>query len=135
MSSHQGSSGRAAATAAKSAPEQRRERRLHLAVPVKVFPDLRSIDSQTCVTYEISTIGARLVTPQGVKEVGQIIGLQRQNRRARYKVVWIGKPGTPHAGQVGVEVLEPSNMIWENEIKTRLMQAEYIEPESESESE
>src|SRR5262249_15444249 len=94
MSPHQGSQGRAAATAARPAPEQRRERRLHLAVPVKVFPDLKSLDSQTCVTYEISTIGARLVAPQGVKEIGQIIGLERHKRRARYKVVWIGKPGT-----------------------------------------
>src|SRR5262245_50848648 len=112
MSSHQGSQGRAAATAARP-PEQRRERRLHLAVPVKVFPDLKSLDSQTCVTYEISTIGARLVAPLGVKEIGQIIGLQRQNRRARYKVVWIGKPDTPHAGQVGVEVMDPNISIWE----------------------
>src|SRR5262249_36379940 len=133
MSLHQGSQGRAAATAAKPAPEQRRERRLHLAVSVKVFPDLTSLDSQTCVTYEISTIGARLVAPQGVKEIGQIIGLERQKRRARYKVVWIGKPGTPHADQVGVEVLDPNISIWESEIKTRLMRADYVEPETERE--
>ena len=65
---------------------KRHEKRLHLAVPVKVFPDVASIESQNCCTYEISTTGARLVVPPGIKNVGQTIWLQRQNRRARYRV-------------------------------------------------
>jgi hypothetical protein len=55
--------------------------------------------------------------------VGQTIWLQRQNRRARYKVVWIGEPDTSQQGQVGVESLEPSNVIWEPEIKARIMRS------------
>ncbi|MBZ5507901.1 MAG: PilZ domain-containing protein [Acidobacteriia bacterium] len=103
--------------------DKRNEKRLHLAVPVKVFPDVASIESQNCCTYEISTNGARLVAPPGIKNVGQTIWLQRQNRRARYKVVWIGESGTSLAGQVGVESLEPSNVIWEPEIKARIMRS------------
>jgi hypothetical protein len=113
------------AAAGSEAPvldNRRDEQRLHIAVPVKVFPDLRSIESQTCCTYEISPSGARIAALPGIKQVGQIIFLQRQNRRARYKVTWIGKPDTSHAGQVGVESLEPSNVIWETEIKARLKQ-------------
>jgi PilZ domain len=106
-----------------AALEKRQEKRLHIAVPVKVFPDVASFESQNCCTYEISTHGARLVAPPGIKTVGQIIGLQRQNRRARYKVVWIGQPNTSLAGQVGVETLEPANVIWEPEIKARVMRA------------
>jgi hypothetical protein len=102
------------------AGERQDEHRVHIAVPVKVFPDIRSLDSQTCCTYEISARGARLVAPAGIREVGQVIWLQRQNRRARYKVAWIGDAGTSQAGQVGVETLEPANVIWENEIKARL---------------
>ena len=52
-------------------------------MPVKVFPDVGSIESHNCCTYEISTNGARLVAPPGVKKVGQTIWVQRQNRRAR----------------------------------------------------
>jgi hypothetical protein len=104
--------------------DPRREKRLHIAVPVKVFADAASPDFQTCCTYEISTIGVRLVAPSGIKETGQVIVLQRHTRRARYKVIWIGKPGTAEAGQVGVETLEPNTPIWENEIRTRLMKAE-----------
>lgn len=103
--------------------DKRQEKRLHLAVPVKVFPDITSMDSQNCCTYEISTHGARLVAPPGIKIVGQTVWLQRHNRRARYKVVWIGEPGTSLAGQVGVETLEPSNVIWEPEIKARVMRS------------
>jgi hypothetical protein len=103
--------------------DTRQEKRIHLAVPVKVFPDIASIESQNCCTYEISTHGARLVAPAGIKKVGQTIWLQRQNRRARYKVIWIGEPGTSQASQVGVETLEPANVIWEPEIRSRIMRS------------
>jgi len=103
--------------------DKRHEKRLHLAVPVKVFPDTASVESQNCCTYEISTHGARLVTPPGIKTVGQTIWLQRQSRRARYKVVWIGERGTALESQVGVETLEPANVIWEPEIRSRIMKS------------
>jgi hypothetical protein len=106
-----------------NAPDKRQEKRLHIAVPVKVFPDVASSDSHNCCTYEISTHGARLVAPPGIKAVGQTIWLQRQNRRGKFKVMWIGEPGTSLAGQVGVENLEPGNVIWESEIKSRIMRS------------
>jgi hypothetical protein len=112
-----------AATDPKKSADPRRERRVHVAVPVKVFADVKTVDFQTCCTYEISSTGVRLVAAQSIKEVGQVVVLQRQNRRARYRVVWIGKPNTAESGQVGVETLEPNNVIWENEIKARIAQA------------
>lgn len=101
--------------------EKRQEQRIHIAVPVKIFPDIRSVESFTCCTYEVSLLGARLASLPSVTQVGQVIWLQRLNRRARYKVVWIGQEGTSQAGQIGVESMEPGNVIWENEIKTRIM--------------
>jgi hypothetical protein len=113
----------AGATSVATAPDKRHEKRLHLAVPVKVFPDVASIESQNCCTYEISATGARLVAPPGIKTVGQTVWVQRHNRRARYKVAWIGESGTSLEGQVGVESLEPANVIWEPEIKARIMRS------------
>jgi len=110
-------------TSAVAASDQRQEKRLHIAVPVKVFPDVGSPESQSCCTYEISTHGARLAALPGVKTIGQTIWLQRQNRRARYKVIWIGEPGTSLAGQVGVECMESANVIWEQEIRSRVMRS------------
>jgi hypothetical protein len=126
MSTNQGLPVKAGVGAAV-AKDARKERRLPIAVRVRVFPDAESSDSHLCVTYEISTFGARLVAPAGVKVEGQVVFLQRQNRRAKYKVVWIGKPGTKHADQVGVECLEPNNVIWENDIRTRLQQGAFVE--------
>jgi hypothetical protein len=113
----------AGATSVATPPDKRHEKRLHLAVPVKVFPDIASIESQNCCTYEISATGARLVAPPGIKTVGQTVWVQRHNRRARYKVAWIGESGTSLEGQVGVESLEPANVIWEPEIKARIMRS------------
>lgn len=105
------------------AVDKRQEQRLHIAVPVKIFPDVRSVESYTCCTYEVSLVGARLASLPAVTTVGQVIWMQRQNRRARYKVIWIGQEGTSQAGQIGVESMEPGNVIWESEIKARIMSA------------
>jgi hypothetical protein len=112
-------------SAAKSAVavDTRQEQRLHIAVPVKVSPDIRATDWHSCCTYEISLLGARLNALPGISKVGQVIWIQRQNRRAKYKVIWIGQAGTSQAGQVGVESMEPGNVIWENEIKVRIKSA------------
>ena len=129
MSTNQGFPSKPSASSSRTStsPDSRRERRLPIAVRVKVFPDADSAESHACVTYEISTFGARLVAPSGVSAEGQIVLLQRHGRRTKYKVIWIGKPGTKHADQVGVECLEPNNVIWENDIRTRLQQAAFVE--------
>jgi len=102
---------------------ERREKRIHVAVPVKLFLEQDSSNYQLCCTYEISMVGARLVAVSGVNKVGQIVWLQRQNRRARYKVIWIGEPGSDLAQQIGVETQEPVNVIWENELRMRMSQS------------
>ncbi len=108
----------------ESAIDNRREKRLHVAVPVKVFLDPQSTDCEACCTFEISMTGARLMPFRGAKETGQVIWLQRHNRRAKYKIVWIGQVKTSQECQIGVEVLEPANVIWENELKLRIQQSD-----------
>lgn len=102
------------------AVDPRQETRLHIAVPVKVCPDLRATDWHSCCTYEISLHGARLAALPGITQVGQVIWVQRQNRRAKFKVAWVGEAGTSQSGQIGVESMEPGNVIWESEIKVRI---------------
>jgi hypothetical protein len=103
--------------------DPRREKRINVAVPVKIFVDPNGQNCQLCCTYEISMIGARLVAVSGITQVGQMVWLQRHNKRSKYRVIWIGQPSTGHAGQIGVETLDPTNVIWENELKMRIMQA------------
>jgi hypothetical protein len=112
-----------AAVPSVESAEARREKRVHVAVPVKVFLDPASANCQLCCTYEISMIGARLVAVAGIEKVGQVLWLQRHNKRAKYRVIWLGEPKTPQAGQVGVEVVEKATAIWENELRMRIMQS------------
>ena len=91
-------------------------------MPVKLFLAGDNPDFQLCCTYEISLIGARLVAVSGIAKVGQVVWLQRHSRRGKYKVIWIGKEGTAQANQVGVETLEPGNVIWETELRSRISQ-------------
>jgi len=121
MQENRGLPSTAPGKSASVAVEPRQEPRVHIAIPVKVFPDTKAVESYSCCTYEISLLGARLAALPAVTKVGQVIWIQRQNRRARYKVVWIGQPGTSQAGQVGVETMEPGNVIWENEIRARIL--------------
>jgi len=116
-------SGAAATPSVTASRVERREKRIHVAVPVKLFLEQDSPNYQLCCTYEISMVGARLVAVSGVNKVGQMVWLQRHNRRARYKVVWIGEPGSEHAQQIGVETQEPTNVIWESELRMRMSQA------------
>jgi len=120
MESNQGLQTKGSSTLAV---DQRTEKRLQIAVPVKVFPDIKSTEAQTCCTYEISPFGARLAAMPGLRQVGQVIYLQRQNRRAKYKIIWIGQPGTSQEAQVGVELMEPGNVIWDNEIRTVILRS------------
>src|SRR5258708_3563614 len=113
----------AAATRPVDSADARREKRVHVAVPVKVFLDPASANCQLCCTYEISMIGARLVAVAGIEKVGQVLWLQRHNKRAKYRVVWLGEPKTDQAGQVGVEVVDNATAIWENELRMRIMQS------------
>lgn len=125
MQPNQSPSGSAPSVNAAQEPqtEARREKRVHVAVPVKVFLDANSVNFQLCCTYEISMIGARLVAVTGVEKVGQILWLQRHNKRAKYRVIWVGEPKTKQAGQVGVEVADSTTSIWENELRLRIMQS------------
>jgi hypothetical protein len=99
---------------AGAAPEDPlRELRVNLQVRVRVWgiDALGKPFSQTARTVEISALGARLTGLQCVQE-GDIVGLQYGEGKARFRVVWIGLPGSEQAGSVGVECVEPGKCIW-----------------------
>jgi hypothetical protein len=106
----------------QSERESRQEKRLAIAVPIKVLLDAEGTKFCKCCTYEISMTGARLMAVAGITDVGQTIWMQRLAKRAKYRVIWIGKPKTPQSGQIGVELLDAENAIWESELRMRIMQ-------------
>jgi hypothetical protein len=62
-------------------------------------------------TVEVSAVGARLTGIDSVNE-GEVIGIQYGDQKARFRVIWVGQPGTEKAGQIGVKSLDESKCIW-----------------------
>lgn len=68
--------------------------------------------NQTGWTVDISQHGARLKGLPCWTGPGETIGVRCGTEKARFKVVWIGKPGTPQEGQVGLLCIETGKFIW-----------------------
>ncbi len=95
-------------------PQTRCEPRNTFGTTVRVFGlDGRGRPlSQPVTTVDVSRRGARITGVHAWEQPGEIIGLRYGEQKARYKVVWIGKAGTPQQGQVGLVCVEAGKVIW-----------------------
>ena len=93
--------------------EPLRELRATLQLSVKVWGmDCNGKPFATSAkTVEVSALGARLTGFSSVNE-GEVIGIQYGDQKARFRVIWIGEPGTEKAGQIGVKSLDETKCIW-----------------------
>jgi len=92
---------------------RRREKRIRirlaitlarLASPEKIWP---------ANTIDISGMGARLANSGELVQLGEFLNIRYGQREASFRVVWVGVPGSPTAGQAGVECLTPEINIWD----------------------
>jgi hypothetical protein len=97
----------------------RKESRVYAVLPVKVSPHDQPAKVRAACTCEISARGARLMKVDGIGE-GDVLWISRHTRRAKFKVLWIGKPGSDLDGKIGVESLEPDKFIWDDDLRSRL---------------
>ena len=63
-------------------------------------------------TLDLSRMGGRLGGVTHPLQPGDIIGIQCGAEKARFRVAWLGAPGTPLEHQVGVCCVEPARYIW-----------------------
>jgi PilZ domain len=91
---------------------KRREKRSHLAVPVRLkgAPRAAISEAETACTLDVTPGGARLQSNAKLG-VGDVIWVERGNHRGRFKVAWVGIAGTAKSGQIGIECIEP-NFSW-----------------------
>ena len=99
---------------ADSTSPLRRSSRINIRIPVRIFgkrADHQEFSEETFV-LTVSKFGARLKTVQPLK-IGMQINLQPKGRRdvAKFRVVWIGRPDSPRAGEVGIEYITVSNLL------------------------
>ncbi len=97
-----------------------RAQRLKIVATVKISFEEHGRETVPACTYEVSLSGARIPRIKGIEAKDQSIWIHRKNLKARYRVVWIGEAGTLQHDQVGVQLMEPDKIIWEDEIKNRL---------------
>jgi len=92
----------------------RRSARVNINIPVRISGTLSDnkpfIEDTHVVT--VSKFGAKLKTQQPLK-VGTQVKVQPKRRRdaGLFRVVWVGREGTPRAGEVGIEYVKVSNLL------------------------
>lgn len=84
---------------------QRREPRLAVSVPVQVLAQDRQPSNHTTHLVDVSHRGARLEGVVFQLKPGAIVNLVSDGCDARFLVIWVGKPGTPQEGQIGLQSL------------------------------
>jgi hypothetical protein len=94
---------------------KRREPRKEIKVPVRIFgtDSGGQIFSEKAFTTNVSQHGVRLTGVQALPNVDEIVGLTYGQTKGHFRVKWVGKPGTPEAGQVGLLNLAPEKAFWD----------------------
>jgi hypothetical protein len=93
---------------------RRREPRKEMQAPVRIFGTDSSgqVFSEKVVTANISQQGVELSGVQVGLNLGEIIGLSYGKNRVYFRVMWVGEPGTPKAGHVGLLNSSPGKPLW-----------------------
>lgn len=93
----------------------RREPRVQLDIQVKVcgMDTLGHPFVQTAYAVSVSRTGVRLTGVGPLVRLGEVVVVIYKQRKARFRVVWIGEVGQPEAGQAGLEATESNALIWD----------------------
>jgi len=94
---------------------RRSQPRKEVEVPVRVFgtDSDGNVFSEKVCTVNISQNGVRLAGVSRKLNLDEIVGLTCGNNRVHFRVKWIGDPGTPKAGQVGLLNIAPEKRLWD----------------------
>lgn len=93
----------------------RREPRKPAALPVRIFGTDRDgkIFSENVVTIDVSQSGVKLGGVRAKLTVDEVIGLAYGANKVHFKIKWLGAPGTPAEGTVGLLNLTPEKPLWD----------------------
>jgi len=94
---------------------RRRDPRKEEQVPVRIFGTSSSgqVFSEKAVTVNISQQGVELSGVKPALNLDEIVGLTYGKNRVHFRVKWVGKPGTPKAGHVGMVNISPEKPLWD----------------------
>ena len=94
---------------------RRREPRKKIEMPVRIFGTDSSdrVFSAKATTVNVSGQGVELSGVEPRLNVDEIIGLTYGKNRVHFRVKWVGQPGTPEAGHMGLLNISPEKPLWD----------------------
>lgn len=94
---------------------QRSEPRKGIQVPVRIFGTDAggAVFSGKAITVNVSAKGVELAGVQANLAPDEIIGLTYGTNKVHFRVKWIGAPGSPKAGHVGLLNISPEKPLWD----------------------
>lgn len=97
---------------------KRRQKRVRIALPVRtwVADDSGKFVLNSACTLDVTPTGARLTGVRAQTETGAILTMERGRCKARFRIIWVGEPNTPHEGHLGIECLDEGKWSWEVEL-------------------
>ena len=96
-----------------------KDKRVHIVIPIRVSywdGPVRTAQEVAC-TYDIHNRGARICGLRNVREVGEIITVERGRNKALFRVSWIGDQDSGLRGQYGIECVEEERLPWLQELQ------------------
>src|SRR3974390_2727723 len=105
--------------------EQQPESRQTADLPVRIWgmsADARPF-SQPARAQNISSEGALLCGVDNELKVGDVIGIQYEDRKARCKVVWVLNAGPVKKNQVGVNLVAEQECPWKSQLPAQPLKA------------
>jgi CheY-like chemotaxis protein len=91
---------------------ERKEERVPIELPVRLYRADEHLKLHLVRTLDISSSGARIAGLTEPLEKGEIVKLACGQHEAPFRVVWAGAEGTARAGQVGLECLAVNADLW-----------------------
>jgi hypothetical protein len=101
---------------AKASPKAplRRSARVNIRIPVILSGKLAdgSPFHEEASIITVSKFGARLKTGLELSVGGEVkVKPKMKKDAALFRVVWVGRPGSPREGEIGIEYAEVSNVL------------------------
>jgi PilZ domain len=97
---------------------KRSEPRKPVQLQVRIFGTDKQgrIFSQTASTVDLSRSGVRLSGVKAEIQLDEVIGLTFGSNKVHFRVKWIGQPGSPAEGQLGLLNLTPDRPLWDEQL-------------------
>jgi hypothetical protein len=104
---------------------KQREQRTPMQLSVRIWgmDSTGKLFSIYTKTVDITAVGARLEGDLLFLQRGSVIGVECGRSRSRFRVVWVGQPGSKRHGQIGIRCLEPGKYIWGVPLQRKMEEA------------